>query len=512
MHDFEEQSEQDELPEDEADFIWRDDSVAKVNYEAMGKRLALAGDLFRTPSPGSGLIQLHPNNKHVHVSRGSDLFPVIVDRMKVLVMRNGKIKSSRIAAADLNGMLKSECFLSQFIPVDRITATPMYLPDFSLTQPGINNGGNGHCILYSGTVPTFSEKLETINAFLDVMQFETNADRTNTVAAALTVLLHNHWPGGKPVILVTATKSHAGKDTIIAFATGTNKSVSISYQATSWAVERNFVGAVKNNPEVAVIVVENARLDGREKVIASAFLERFATDPEPQLFSTGTGAAIRIRNEFVLAISTNYGSVSEDILNRAVSIHLNPVGNIADRASSIGNPKLEFLPDNRDKIAAELRGMVERWKDAGSPLDEEVRHPFGPWAKVVGGILRINGFTDFLANYGTRKTTDDPIRRGLGILGSSQPDRWLTPGEWVKLAVDLGLDKAVIPAADRSTDASRMRGIGVVLSNHRDETLMVEMETKTITLRLKKERRRWGGGEAQTKYCFATLGTKEVVL
>ncbi len=171
MHDYEEQSEQDEQPEDEADFIWHDDSVAKVNYEAMGKRLALAGDLFRTPSPGSGLIQLHTNNKHAHVSRGSDLFPVIVDRMKVLVMRNGKIRSSRIAAADLNAMLKSERFLSQFIPVDRITATPRYLPDFSLTNPGINDGGVGQRILYSGGEPAISDDLEAINAFLSVMQW-----------------------------------------------------------------------------------------------------------------------------------------------------------------------------------------------------------------------------------------------------------------------------------------------------------------------------------------------------
>lgn len=509
MNDLEEQVEQ---PEVEADFIWDDGKVAKVNYEALGKRLALSGDLFRSPRHGSGLIQLLSSAKHATISKGADLLPVIVDRVRVLVMKEGKVKGSRINAADLNAMLRSEAFLGQFIPVDRLTAVPLYLPDFTLTGPGFNDGGTGHRILYSGDIPAISDDLETINAFLGVMQFESNADRTNTVAAALTVLLHNHWPGGKPVVLVTATKSHAGKDTIIAFATGTNKSVSISYQATSWAVERSFVGAVKTNPDAAVIVVENARLDGREKVIASAFLERFATDPEPQLFSTGTGAALRVRNDFVLAISTNFGSVSEDILNRAMSIHLNPVGNIADRDSPIGNPKLEFLPANREKIAAELWGMVERWKAAGQPLDEDVRHPFGPWAKVIGGILRVSGFNDFLTNYGNRKTADDPIRRGLGILGSSQPDVWLGSGEWSKLAVDLGLEKAVIPAADHGTDAGRKRGIGVVLSNHRDETLVVETETGTITLRLEKERRRWGGGEPQTKYQFASLETKESVL
>ena len=292
MNDLEEQVEQ---PEVEADFIWDDGKVAKINYEALGKRLALSGDLFRSPWHGSGLIQLLSSAKHATISKGADLLPVIVDRVRVLVMKEGKVKGSRINAADLNAMLSREAFLGQFIPVDRLTAVPLYLPDFTLTVPGFNDGGTGHRILYSGDIPAISDDLETINAFLGVMQFESNADRTNAVAAALTMLLHNHWPGGKPVVLVTATKSHAGKDTIIAFATGTNKSVSISYQATSWAVERSFVGAVKTNPDAAVIVVENARLDGREKVIASAFLERFATDPEPQLFSTGTGAALRVR-------------------------------------------------------------------------------------------------------------------------------------------------------------------------------------------------------------------------
>lgn len=417
MNEIEDQEvEQEESTANEPDFIWDDGEVARVNYQALGQRLAESGDLFRNPSHGGGLVQLLTNGRTASITKAADLLPVIVDRVKVLVMKDGKVKGSRINAADLNAMLKSESFLNQFTTVDRLTPVPLYLPDFTLTVPGFNDGGPKNRILNTGANPEISDNLDAINSVLDVMQFETNADRTNSVAAALTVLLHNHWPGGKPVVLVTATKSHAGKDTIILFATGTNKSVSISYQATNWAFEKSFVVAVKTNPDVSVIVAENARLDGRDRVIASSFLERFATDPEPLLFSSGTGSPVRIHNDFVLAISTNFGNVSEDILNRALPIHLNPIGNIADRNPAIGNPKLEYLPANREQIAAELRGMVERWKDEGQPLDEDVRHPFGPWAKTVGGILKVSGFTDFLSNYGSRKTADDPVRRGLGIL------------------------------------------------------------------------------------------------
>ena len=128
----------------------------------------------------------------------------------------------------------------------------------------------------------------------------------------------------------------------------------------------------------------------------------------------------------MLAISTNYGSVSEDLMNRGLPIHLNPVGNVADRVSPIGNPRLEYLPANKERIAAELRGMVERWKAAGQPLDEDVRTPSrsgrSGWAD-----LRVNGFQDFLENYGVRKTVDDPLRQGLGLLGAQATDKWL-PG------------------------------------------------------------------------------------
>ena len=429
-----------------------------------------------------------------------------MDRVAVNVYLDGKFKGSRIPAPHLNAMTRSEAFLRQFRAVDQITSVPVYLPEFTLAQPGYNDGGPDSRYLYLGDTPTVRPTLDRINAFLNVMAFETNADRTNAVAAALTVMLRNHWPGGKPIVLVTATKSHAGKDTVILFASVTTRQVSISYQATNWALERNFVGAVNQTPETGVVVIENARLDRQDRCIASAYIERFATDPEPLLFSTGTGPATRRRNDLVLAISTNYGTVSEDILNRGLPIHLSPVGNIADRDSCIGNPKLEYLPTHREEIAAELRGMVERWKEAGKPLDNSIRHPFSVWAKTIGGILRVSGFEDFLANYGIRKVCDDPLRRGLGLLGGKlHGEAWHRADEWARLAAKLGVVKQVIPPGDQDSGESRKRGIGVVLSAHRDETFIVETETEILTLRLERKRGRFGADQPHVRYRFALI-------
>ena len=500
-----ESSEADGSPEDSRIYHWIEDDPAAKNYRAFGKKLAQSRDLFRRPGYGSGLLLVLPNGKPHYIKIGADLAPVIVDRVDLTIFLDGKPKGSQLSAKHLNTMLKSEAFLGQFPVIDQISSIPVHLKDFSITKPGFNDGEPAFRILYVGNpAPVLSSDQRTTD-FLDVMAFASNADRSNAVAAAITVMLRNHWPGGKPITVVTATKSHAGKDTVIAFASGQTRQCSISYQATNWALERAFVGALNSDSESGVIVIENARLDRREAFMASAFIERFATDPEPLLFSTGTGPAARRRNDIVMAISTNFGSVSEDILNRSLPIHLNPIGNVADRQSPIGNPKLEYLPEHRDEIAAELRGMIERWKSAGKPLDASVRHPFSVWAATVGGILKVNGFSDFLGNYAVRKVADDPLRQAIGLLGAAcHREGWKQSNVLARHVVQLGLAKTIIPVADQNGAEGHSRGIGKVLSAHQDERFTVETDSHRVNFRLEKRRGRFDG-KVEVRYRFVLL-------
>ncbi|HEY7427514.1 MAG TPA: hypothetical protein VH682_24985 [Gemmataceae bacterium] len=399
---------------DTEELVWDEDAQPIDNYRALGQRLAAAGDIYRRPEYASGLLLAAagcPNIAPVIIDKGNRLAAVIADRIRLRVLKEGKTRGHCISASHLNTMLLSEAFLQQFRPVDDVVRVAHYLPDYTLLRPGYNDGGPGQRLLYVGSEPKIEHSLDAINAFLDVMEFATLADRSNAVAAALTVLLRNFWPGAKPINLVTASKSHAGKDTVILFACGHTPHVSVSYQTTDWALERSCVGALRHSPNTGVLIVENARLDQGNKRIASGFLERLVTDPEPFYFSTGTGGPTRTTNHLVLAISTNYGTVSEDLLNRGLPINLEPKGNIADRKSPIGNPKLEYLPQNQERIEAELHGMIARWVAAGRPIDRDAKHSFSQWAQVIGGILKVSNFGHFLANNLMRKTADDPLRR-----------------------------------------------------------------------------------------------------
>lgn len=154
------------------------------------------------------------------------------------------------------------------------------------------------------------------------------------------------------------------------------------------------------------------------------------------------------------------------------------------------------------------------------PLDEGVKHPFGPWAKVVGGILQANQFSDFLANYGVRKMADDPVRRGLGLLGVDSPDmsllegnspkNWKTASDWAQIALKLGLVKTVIPVADRDSKEGRARGIGTVLTAHRDETFIAENDKQRLTMKLEKRKARFGTTEPHFRYRFAIVGRDDL--
>jgi hypothetical protein len=492
------------------EFIWDDHATLAENFQGIGIALNQSGDVFRTSTYGGGLFlgSPVPNVPAGPISDSRQLAVLLADRVRLTVRTKGKTKAKQLSESVLRTMLASESFLQQFQPIDRVDRESRYLadPDFKLTQPGLNDGGPGQRVLHLGPAPEIADNLDAVSRFLDTMAFATNADRTNALAAALTVLLRDAWSGEKPLILATGTKSHSGKDTILRFASGTAAQISISYQRTDWALERSFVGAVKHSPHAGVIVVENARLDSPGEFIRSAFLERFLTDPEPLLFSTGTGGPTRRRNNLVLAISTNSGSLSEDLLNRALPIHLTPKGDVASRRSAIGNPKYDYLPAFRERIEAELRGMVERWKAAGRPPDEEVQHPFTQWSRIIGGILKLAGFHDFLQNYATRRTIDDPVRAGLGLLGAASPNKWLTATEWAQVVVDVGVIQATIPAADRNSDEGRARAIGKVLSAHEGETFIAQTEDQTLTMRLEKRRFRLQAQEdAKTRYRFVVI-------
>jgi hypothetical protein len=249
--------------------------------------------------------------------------------------------------------------------------------------------------------------------------------------------------------------------------------------------------------------VGNVRVERGQ--IHSAFLERFLTDEKPVLHATGTGPDIRRPNHWVVAMTTNTGVVCSDLMNRALPIHLTPKGDVGSRVSGIGNPKAEYLPANRVRIAAELRGMVARWDEAGRPLGGTRGHTRTEWAKTIGGILTVNGYEDFLGNLATRRTADDPVRSALALLASKLPaaDQWMTPAYLLGAVTEFGLTNRLIPKDDRESPASRQRALVKRLNAHADETF--EAEDEEGRFRLERRRTEGDDGRSANVYRFVRI-------
>jgi hypothetical protein len=309
---------------------------------------------------------------------------------------------------------------------------------------------------------------------------------------------------------VTGTKSNSGKGTVTDFVRGNVPKADILYENNDWPMMSQFQRQLQLAPDIGVVVLDNVRCDSSgTSLIRSGFLESFVTNSEVILASPGAGEPVRLQNRYLFTINTNDGRVSPDMMNRSMSIHMAPKGNVHEQDTPIGNPKLDYLPKHRDQIEAELRGMIERWKKAGCQLDSEVKHSMSNWAATIGEILRVNGFTDFLANSRERRAADDPLQEALAILGAAKPDKTLRPNEWAKLVVEQGLAKTLLPTNERETEAGRVRAIGKVLTRHLGVEFVAATDTTSYRLRLEGGFRRWNTGKNPfTQYVFTVLEKK----
>lgn len=486
-------------------YEWVMEQGSACNFHKLAEVLAATNlNLYRR-GDSHGLYQVAPvGNEPKCITTAKELHALLVETVDIAVIKNGKYVSDMPSMGTLNVMLCTESFLGAFRPVHSVVTSPAYLLDFSLTQPGYNPGG----ILYLGPPPRISDSMEFTTKFLDVMEWSSNADRTNAVAAALTVTLRLHWPGSKPAVITTAAMSGAGKGTVMNYVRGDVKQAVILYENLDWPMQQQLQRQLNLHPDIGVLISDNVRTDSsHSKEIRSGFLEGFVTDGEIILNAPGGGAQVRTPNSFVYIITTNEGVFSKDFLNRALPIHLAPKGDVTDRVSPIGDPKDHFLPKYRTEIDAELRGMVERWKKAGMPLLPEAPegHRMTLWARTVGGILQENGFTDFLANYHSTRATYDPIGEALGILAEAALGREMTAAEWSALVVTHGLANTLFKPGSRDKDKvkAQEREMGWRLKAFLGHTVeAITEDGKRLRFKLNKDKRRWNGSFPHFRYWF----------
>lgn len=487
------------------EYEWQMEKGLDHNFHQVGKVLASLNLGLYQHAEG-GLMRVD-GGRIQHISTAKQLSPLLIDSIHITVTKHGKYHGEKPNQSILGDMLLSKSFLDNFCLIEEVVTTPVSLPNFTPSKPGWNEGG----ILHLGSAASINRRLKFIPQFLNVMEWHCDADRTNAVAALLTVPMRRHFSGGKPIVLVTANKSHAGKGTVVDFIRCNTPKAELRYESVDWPMQRSLHVQVEQYPELGVVNIDNVRTDssGRAKLIRSGFLESTVTSAEI-ILTSASRKPVRLPNRFLFLLNTNVGALSVDLLNRSLPIRLNPTGDLQERIGRTkdvlgGDIKHEWLPAHLQQIEAEAWGMVERWIKEGKPLDTNVKHPMGPWAQTIGGILMVNGFKEFLANYNATKATADPIREALSILAFHSDGKPQRARVLAKLAISQGLAKVLFPGVDSMNEAACERSLGFTLKPYVGETFSATTATEKITYRLAKQQSRFDEKSPHFRYTFEEI-------
>lgn len=502
--------------EGKPEYPWEMDAGLDRNFRALGMVLAEAvPQLYQYQDKGLLLVE---GGRPKRILSAKELSPVLIDNIRLSVWKAGKYHAEMPSDGILNKMLASKSFLNSFRRVEEVVTSPVVLADFMPSKPGYNDQGG---ILYLGPAVQIGQGTAAINTFLSVMEFDGTASRTNAIAAALTVLFRQHWPGGKPLVLITANKSQSGKGTLMNFIRGSCPKVDIRYQNKDWPLEQSLQRQLQKRPEAGVITFDNVRLgsSGGGREINTALFESIITDAELVLSAASVKQVLSEANRYVVLLNTNEGLLSIDLLNRSLTSHLIPSGDLEERLDRMKKElggldvKLEWLPANQSKIDAELWGMIDRWVKAGKPLDETVQYQMAPWAKIIGGILVVNGFTDFLGNFKATRAAVNPIRQAIASLAfyasweskRRHGGKPLSTTALAKVITDNGLHKDLGIDGSNATQCAKM--LGEKLTAHIGMTFSAETASEKITYKLSKKATHWDGKKSpvQRRYIFEEI-------
>ena len=249
-------------------------------------------------------------------------------------------------------------------------------------------------------VPALDRLPPHLRRLLKDFCFSEPADLANAVAALLSGLLMNHLvSAGKPPFLVDANQKSLGKTllaTIIALILDGVEPPLIHDTPDEDELGKRLGSAIRPGQASTVLLFDN-----RKGTIGGNLLESLALAPRVNVRELGRNADLSRQNNLLWMFTANNATATADMTSRFVVIRLRYEGDPKEKfaVTNVEEQSLkQYAREHRAEIFGELMGMVERWREAGSPLGAR-RHRCTHWSNMIGGVLTVAGFGDaFLAN------------------------------------------------------------------------------------------------------------------
>ncbi|MBP3957795.1 hypothetical protein J8F10_21290 [Gemmata sp. G18] len=305
-------------------------------------------------------------------------------------------------------LLNAEPLSRALTRIDLYARRPLFSSDFTLLGPGYHP--KYRILIHGPEIEPDLEPLANAAAALDRLLpllrellsdfcFREPADLTNYLGLMLTGLLINHFVIClKGVALVDGNQPGVGKTLLMrvlgVVMDGVDPNL-IHYTPDEEELQKRTCATLRPGRQTALIY-DNAKQPSGTP-ISSPTIEANSMAPEISLRILGVSENYVRPNDVIWAITMNQTRVSPDLMSRGLPIRLAHDGPPEKRVFTGPDP-IEFAREHRLGILAELAGFVVRWNQAGRPEGSR-SHRCHRWAKIIGGILEVNEFPDFLANY-----------------------------------------------------------------------------------------------------------------
>jgi len=251
----------------------------------------------------------------------------------------------------------------------------------------------------------WADKAKTYIAevFADFPFADPVADRAAAYAALLLPFTRELISGGTPLHLVDAPTAGTGKGLlteVIGIITCGGYEAKHGFQKIGVTDDNNrnvemtkeINSRLQLDPRIILLDNVNRKLDNGS--LASAL-----TSSEYQARIMGSNGVAMVANRALWFCTGNNPTVSRELERRIVPCRLNArVERPEERHNFLHDPLEPWLLEQRAKIVWSVLVLIQNWVEQGAPDGRERLGSYESWARVIGGILAVNGIPGLLTN------------------------------------------------------------------------------------------------------------------
>lgn len=360
--------------------------------------------------------------------------------------------------------------LWNFDLLDRIVTTPVFAEDGTLrTEPGYHESSRSYYLPPEGleipsvsAEPTAKEVKKAkarIDDLLSDFPFVDAADRAHAWALVLQPFARELIWGSTPLFSVQAPKQGTGKTLLVqsALAPSAGDVDSLAEPHGDDEMEKRLTARLR---EAAPVVF----FDNVDRVMAYPSLASALTKPTWSGRVLGKSATVTMPINCTFVFTANNPRFSDDLRRRVVPIRLDTGIEDPSKRKGFRHSLPGWALKNRGDLVWAACTLISSWVAAGRPRPESdtaTLGSYGPWRRVLGGLLQHIGVPGFLGNLESKALDKSPEAEAFELIAHHAVEHYGEGEAWFAgdLATHLHMVDVELSLGRRYRDSDELAGL-----------------------------------------------------